>query len=351
MAKNHGARQQKRIAKHKAKRAAKRTFLSRALSQDPTVRLRGAAKWRVVHSLEADELFDTGIGHMAIAREDGAGKLVFAVFLVDTYCMGVKNAFWRTGTREEFQEMMEQMETKRAMSPIAPERLVKIIEGAVDYAHALGISPHPDYGHASMLLAGIDSSTCTDPISFGRDGKPFYIQGPFDSPTVAEAIVQRVRAAAGHFLVGGPIAGEGAIDEIEDEYEELDSLGAATSPAGTRSSACHRWTGGAGTGRILCIYQPQERLVRLRMTAGQEQGTRHRIARALGREAARHALLIELHPTAGSDEAMAAVESGGVDAAFVQGGLDMAFHPTLRQVAVLHVEPLHLLVRTRSSPR
>jgi hypothetical protein len=38
------------------------------------------------------------------------------------------------------------------------------------------------------------------------------------------------------------------------------------------------------------------------------------------------------------------VESGFVDAAFVQGGLDMIDHPGIRQVAVLHVEPLHLLV-------
>ena len=39
------------------------------------------------------------------------------------------------------------------------------------------------------------------------------------------------------------------------------------------------------------------------------------------------------------------MESGLVDAAFVQGGLDMIDHPGIRQVAVLHLEPLHLLVK------
>jgi TRAP-type uncharacterized transport system substrate-binding protein len=48
---------------------------------------------------------------------------------------------------------------------------------------------------------------------------------------------------------------------------------------------------------------------------------------------------------AGSEEALHAVESGRVDVAFMQGGLDMGGHPGLRQVAVLHVEPLHLLVK------
>ena len=48
---------------------------------------------------------------------------------------------------------------------------------------------------------------------------------------------------------------------------------------------------------------------------------------------------------AGSEEALEALESGRVDAALVQGGLDMVNHRDLRQVAVLHVEPLHLLVK------
>ena len=43
------------------------------------------------------------------------------------------------------------------------------------------------------------------------------------------------------------------------------------------------------------------------------------------------------------------MESGRVDAALVQGGLDMVDHLGLRQVAVLHVEPLHLLVKEEIS--
>jgi TRAP-type uncharacterized transport system substrate-binding protein len=65
----------------------------------------------------------------------------------------------------------------------------------------------------------------------------------------------------------------------------------------------------------------------------------------LRREASRRAIAIELQPTTGSDEALQTLEEGRVDAAFVQGGLDMSDHPGLRQVAVLHLEPLHLLVK------
>lgn len=93
------------------------------------------------------------------------------------------------------------------------------------------------------------------------------------------------------------------------------------------------------------IHEPAEGPVRLRMTAGQEEGTRHRIAQALRREAARRAIEIDLQPMTGSEAAIRAVESRRVDAALVQGGLAIVDRPGLRQVAVLHIEPLHLLVK------
>ena len=65
----------------------------------------------------------------------------------------------------------------------------------------------------------------------------------------------------------------------------------------------------------------------------------------LRREAHQRAIDIDLQTMAGSEEALLALQSGRVDAAFVQGGLDMIDLKVLRQVAALQVEPLHLLVK------
>ena len=100
-----------------------------------------------------------------------------------------------------------------------------------------------------------------------------------------------------------------------------------------------------GLAAVFAFHQPTERPVRLRMTAGQEAGTRHRIGEALRREAIRRAIEIDLVATAGSAEALEAVQSGRVDVAFVQGGIDTTDRTGLRQVAAIHVEPLHLLVK------
>src|SRR5262249_21008062 len=100
-----------------------------------------------------------------------------------------------------------------------------------------------------------------------------------------------------------------------------------------------------GLAVFFALHDPRERPVHLRLTAGQEEGTRHRIAQELRREAARRGLFIDVRPMAGSSDALRAVEAGQVDAALVQGGLEMRDSPVLRQVATLHVEPLHLLVK------
>ncbi len=100
-----------------------------------------------------------------------------------------------------------------------------------------------------------------------------------------------------------------------------------------------------GLAAYFWLHVPKERPVRLRLTAGRAAGERYRIAQALRREAARRAIAIEVVETAGTDEALREVDTGRLDAALAQGGLELADRPNLRQVASLHVEPLHLLVK------
>ena len=83
MAGNHGARQQKKMAKQKAKKSAKRTKLLMRDSPDPTIRLASAESWPVVQALLGDTLWSNGLGYATIARRDRQGQVVFAVLLVD----------------------------------------------------------------------------------------------------------------------------------------------------------------------------------------------------------------------------------------------------------------------------
>jgi hypothetical protein len=63
--------------------------------------------------------------------------------------------------------------------------------------------PHPDYRQARLLLAGIDPALCTDTFTFGKDGKPFYISGPHDSPEKFKIITHKLSLASGKSAVVG----------------------------------------------------------------------------------------------------------------------------------------------------
>lgn len=222
MVKRHGAGKQKKLAKHKAKRSEKRSRLLRRNSKDPTVRLQRAEKWPVVHALVGAKLWEDGIGYLTIARQEAEGRLIFGVYLVDVYCLGVKNAFWSAGTPGDFKELIQKMEKTQTMIPISPACLVKILVGAVEYAQSFGFPPHPDYRHAAMLLGEIDPTACAHEFTFGRDGKPYYIQGPNESPAQASAIMQRVQEAGGHFLLQMLGAGSDELADFEGGDDEFD---------------------------------------------------------------------------------------------------------------------------------
>ncbi len=134
-------------------------------------------------------------------------------------CLGVKDAFWHPGSRAEFQDLIRQLNEMRTMVSIAPACLVKIVQGAVDYAQSFGFPPHPDYHHAAGLLEGIDPAACPETFEFGRDGRPFYFRGPNESPAQAQAIAARVQAAGGHYMIQVQ-PGEEGFPNIEQEFDE-----------------------------------------------------------------------------------------------------------------------------------
>ena len=95
--------------------------------------------------------------------------------------MGVKNAFWQVMTDADCDVLIEKLEAHGRLEEVEPEYLAKLLDDAVAYARELGVAPHRDYRYASLLLQGIDRSLCTDEFEFGCNGKPLYIEGPYDA--------------------------------------------------------------------------------------------------------------------------------------------------------------------------
>lgn len=133
----------------------------------------------------------TGLASIIVTRIDDDGGAVAGFFLVDIFCLGVKDAWLLDGTDEAgLAEVMEARLPKDIMETIHPAWAKKLIEGAVAYAERLGFAPHRDFRKARRVLGGIDAGMCTETFAYGDGGRPHYIQGQADD----EERVRRVLA-------------------------------------------------------------------------------------------------------------------------------------------------------------
>jgi hypothetical protein len=219
MPKHHGSREQKRLAKQKAKRDTRRRELTRQTSPEPAVRLRSADRWPIAASLVPENLWSEGIGSVIIARTTPDGQVACAVFLLDVFCLGVKGALWKIVPPGEFNSLRERVNRVGRLHDVQPEYLAKLVYQSADYGQSLGFPPHPDFRHAQRLLTGIDPSQCPDEFQFGSEGRPMYIRGPNESLEEAQLIANRVSQHGGDFAV--PLKPEEA---PPDWTEDIDLL-------------------------------------------------------------------------------------------------------------------------------
>ena len=134
---------------------------------------------------------EAGITNLYVARiRDGGARVEVGVFLVDFWCLGIKDAFLlEEMTMDEWKNMVEESlpeENREAMDPMGAQ---KLIEGALAYAADLGFAPARDFRKARRALNGIDKGACPMEFTFGLEGKPCYVQGPDDTPERVDRVM------------------------------------------------------------------------------------------------------------------------------------------------------------------
>lgn len=152
---------------------------------------------RSTEAFVSANLFEMGMGHAAVARFRG-NDVEIGVFLLDVFCLGVKDAFYtRVSLAEYDSSVLERIIPAANRKPLDPPSARKLVESAVAYAQNLGLAPHPDYKQGCCVFGGIKSSDSTATFTFGRNGKPFYVQGPHDSFEKCLRIMTLLRARCG----------------------------------------------------------------------------------------------------------------------------------------------------------
>jgi hypothetical protein len=192
-------KRQKKLERRKAKHKAERRQLARRESAGLPAHFQRAAAAPVMHCVVANDVWEQGIGNVLISRQLPHGDVAFVVFLLDMYCLGAKDVILGIAPQAAYQQnVYEKMSRRGKLIPIKPECARKLVEGAVQYALDLGLSPHADYRTARLIFGDISAEACSEEYVYGKHGKPCFIAGPYDDPTKCEHILRALQKHCGH---------------------------------------------------------------------------------------------------------------------------------------------------------
>jgi hypothetical protein len=177
------------------------------------LRIEGHPEWPegVGASTEAS---DSGVACVLLAVPDRPDRLSVCGYLVDTWCLGVKDAVGPRRMRiRDFDVFRRQYfgpwQSDGMPAPLALAQ--HLVLGAADYARRLGFEPHRDFRRARRPLGPWEGPSA---ITFGRDGKPHYLNGPYEDPRRVLATLERTVGRGGF----GYTVSLGDVDGLDDGY-------------------------------------------------------------------------------------------------------------------------------------
>jgi hypothetical protein len=175
--------------------AEKRRAGTETMSGHQARQIIDAARSPVRTCVMAERLFADGIGWVVLARTLPSGQVAASFFLVDVWCLGVKDAFFVVLPPLMFEQRMVESSRNQPVVEIDPSVARKLLHDAAAYAGSFGLAPSTGFAEAEALFGDIPVATKTFP--FGKDGKPFFMSGPNDSRTRIRNILDTLVKYAG----------------------------------------------------------------------------------------------------------------------------------------------------------
>lgn len=122
---------------------------------------------------------DKGLAQIVVTRKKANGNYVVGVYLVDTFCMGVKDTFCRHDMSEdEILQMNDKISSGFGLEEIPYVEAHNLIYGGIAFAEDADIPPHKDFALSKYVLEEDTDDIPLIEYEYGKDGKYFLVVGP-----------------------------------------------------------------------------------------------------------------------------------------------------------------------------
>lgn len=181
---------EKAASQHRAHQAAMSSFseqsIIRRAREFPILECRISSDW---------EKEQPGLVEILVARQQPGGDICFGFYLVDKLCLGLKNSLAHAGMPAAHYRREIRDRVFRGAKPkdCPPELAHQMIYASIDYAAQFGFQPEKDFALNQYILEPRGELEEPYNITFGKNGKPFFIAGPNDN--VARVLRQLEKTA------------------------------------------------------------------------------------------------------------------------------------------------------------
>ena len=169
----------------------------------------------------------SGMATIIVTRLHSNHNITFGLFLVDLYCLGVKDTFWKFNDHPiDFQDFLENRLGSNTFGLQFQETdyilVHNIIYGAIEFADDFGFKPHADFELTRFILEEDDEQIDLIDLEFGHNGKPLFISNP-DNPVESRRVMAHLEKFPG--LGNFKFIAEADRDDFLDGLDQQEETG------------------------------------------------------------------------------------------------------------------------------
>jgi hypothetical protein len=173
------------MAQKRAKKAQRRKQLATLAKREDAIhsslpaRVARAAQAPIRHCCVNEGLFEVGMGTLLLTRGH-TSPYTMAVFLLDSFGLGVKDVMFRTMESEQIEEYLGMADAGGTMVPVAPSEARKLLRELVAWSTTHGFAPHRDFATVEKLFGDVNADDSNSVFRFSRNGEPALISDLLD---------------------------------------------------------------------------------------------------------------------------------------------------------------------------